>query len=69
MPGHYCKDGNWSEEFAWWVNDAQGIPLAKVCGECKKEKLSGFRPEILSGYNQSDVNENIEPEDYYDVSW
>jgi len=67
--GHYCKDGDWSEEFAWWVNDAQGIPLAKVCDECEKEKLSGFRPEILSGYNQSDVDENIEPEDYYDVSW
>jgi hypothetical protein len=47
-----------------WVNDAQGIPLCRVCPSCKEEKLSRYRPEILSGYTQADVDEPIEPEDY-----
>lgn len=42
------------------VYDAQGIYLCRVCPECRKEKLSRFRPEILSGYDQSDVDEAIE---------
>ena len=56
-----CSCG--SGDVAWWVNDYQGIPLAKVCGKCEAEKLSGFRPEILTGYTQADVDEPIEPED------
>lgn len=59
----YCthKDG---KEESWWEHDARGIPLCKVCRLCKKVKLSGYRPEILTGYNQNDVDERIEPEDY-----
>ena len=64
--GHYCKGREWSDGWAFWVNDAQGIPLAKVCGDCRGEKLSGYRPEILTGYDQSDVDEPIDPEDLYD---
>ena len=64
--GHYCKGREWSDESAFWVNDAQGIPLAKVCVDCEDEKLSGYRPEILTGYDQSDVDEPIDPEDLYD---
>lgn len=45
---------------SWWENDAQGIALCRVCDECEDEKLSRYRPEILSGYNQSDVDEPIE---------
>ena len=60
MKGHNCVDGLRSEENSWWVNDAKGIPLARVCNKCKKVKLSRYRPEILSGYDQSDVNESIE---------
>jgi len=56
---HKCK-----REESWWAKDAQGIPLCRVCPECKDEKLSRYRPEILSGYDQSDVDEPIEPEDY-----
>jgi hypothetical protein len=48
---------------SWWENDARGIPLTRVCEDCKKEKLSKYRPEILTGYNQNDVDEPIEPED------
>lgn len=48
---------------SWWEKDAKGIPLARVCTQCKRAKLAGFRPEILSGYTQADVDEPIEPED------
>lgn len=45
-----------------WINDAQGIPLVRACSACEKAKLSVYRPEILTGYNQNDVDEPIEPE-------
>lgn len=48
---------------SWWENAAQGIPLARVCDRCRKVKLSRYRPEILTGYTQADVNEPIEPEE------
>lgn len=45
---------------SWIEYDAQGIYLTRVCGKCVTAKLSKFRPEILSGYDQSDVDEPIE---------
>jgi len=59
---HACVNGHFSNEPSWWVNDAQGIPLCRVCSHCKSEKLGRYRPEILSGYNQSDVDEPIDAE-------
>jgi hypothetical protein len=59
---HQCINGELSDEYSWWEYDAQGIPLARVCDRCRAEKLSGYRPEILSGYDQSDVDEPIEPD-------
>jgi len=47
---------------SWWEYDAQGIPLARVCDHCAAEKLSKYRPEILSGYTQADVDEPIDEE-------
>jgi hypothetical protein len=47
---------------SWWEVDAYGIPLCRVCDECLGEKLSKYRPEILSGYTQADVDEPIEGE-------
>ena len=44
----------------WWEYDAQNIPLCRVCDSCREQKLSRYRPEILTGYNQSDVDEPIE---------
>lgn len=49
------------DDGSWWVNDAQGIPLCRVCAKCRQAKLSQYRPEILTGYSQSDVSEPIEP--------
>ena len=46
----------------WWEYDAQGIPLALVCDDCREAKLAEYRPEILTGYTQADVDEPIEPE-------
>ena len=62
MKEHACVGGVPSSEGepSWWVNDAQGIPLCRVCDKCEAEKLSRFRPEILSGYDQNDVDEPIE---------
>lgn len=61
-PTHYCIDGEPSFEYAEEFYDAQGIYLTKGCEKCKKDKLKGYRPEILTGYDQSDVDEPIEPE-------
>ena len=46
---------------SWWEYDAQNIPLEKVCKKCKSAKLAKYRPEILTGYTQADVDEDIEP--------
>lgn len=59
---HTCLDGVPSTEPSWWAHDAQGIPLCRVCDNCEKQKLSRYRPEILTGYDQSDVDEPIEPD-------
>lgn len=50
---------------SWWEKDAQGIELCRVCDVCESEKLSRYRPEILHGYSQTDVDEDIEPERGY----
>lgn len=48
---------------SYWENDARGIPLAKVCDKCRKEKLSKFRPEVLTN-SDYECDEPIEAEDY-----
>ena len=40
-----------SEKNSWWENDARGIPLARVCVECKDKRLSKYRPEVLTDSN------------------
>lgn len=56
---------------SWWEHDAQGISLCRVCDECRTERLSHYRLEILTGYNQSDVDEPIEAEEpgYEEAPW
>jgi len=53
------------EGYVWDEYDAQGIFLCRVCDGCVEEKLSKYRPEILSGYSQNDVDEPIEPDDEF----
>ena len=40
--------------------DAKGIYLCRVCPACIEVKLSRYRPEILTGYSQAEVDEPIE---------
>jgi len=47
-------------EESWEEYDAQGIYLCRVCDLCCDAKLSRYRPEILSGYTQADIDEPIE---------
>ena len=54
-----CRSG----EPSWWEHDAQGIPLCRVCDACRAKKLERYRPEILTGYTQADVDEPIEPDE------
>ena len=61
MSTHECVGGEQSTDPSWWEYDAQGIELCKVCDRCRDEKLARYRPEILSGYTQADVDEPIEP--------
>ena len=61
---HACVGGHSSKEPSWWAHDAQGIPLCRVCESCESEKLSRYRPEILTGYYQLDVDELIDEESY-----
>lgn len=61
-PIRICSCGSGQE--SWWAHDAQGIELCRVCDSCEAQKLSAYRPEILSGYTQEDVDEPIEPEDW-----
>jgi hypothetical protein len=57
-----CKAHN-KHDGSWWEHDARGIPLCRVCDNCINERLSKYRPEILSGYTQADVDEPIEGDD------
>jgi hypothetical protein len=55
-------DCDHTKQDSWWEYDYQGIPLARVCVRCVEAKLSQYRPEILEGYSQADVDEAIEEE-------
>jgi hypothetical protein len=54
---HTAGDGS------WWEHDAQGIPLCRVCDSCIEQKLSRYNPWVLTGYDQQDLDERIEPDD------
>jgi hypothetical protein len=44
-----------------WAHDARGIPLARVCSKCRKDKLKGFRQDVLDDPNY-ETDEPIEPD-------
>ena len=54
-----CQCG--SEKPSWWEHDARGIPLARVCDDCKDNKLKVYRPEVLTDPNY-ETQEPIYPE-------
>jgi len=55
-----CNCGSGKE--SWWENDARGIPLDRVCEDCKTQKLAKFRPEVLTNPNY-ETDEPIEEEE------
>ena len=40
-----------SNKNSWWESDARGIPLARVCVECKDTKLKKYKPSVLKNSN------------------
>jgi len=58
LDDHFCNRIE-----SWAEYDAQGIYLTRVCDKCCTAKLARYRPEILRGYSQADVDEPIEPID------
>jgi len=52
-----------TKENSWWEYDARGIPLCRVCDNCKAAKLAAYRPDVLTDSNY-EADEPIEPEDY-----
>lgn len=65
--GHECTNNEWNHnEEGWAEYDGRGIYLCRVCEKCEKEKLGRYRPEIFGHYTENDVDEPIDPEDYYD---
>lgn len=41
-----CNCG--SNNFPFWIYDARGIPLVRVCNSCEEEKLKRYRKDVLS---------------------
>jgi hypothetical protein len=46
MADRLCPCGSGKQ--SWWEHDARGIPLCRVCDKCRKEKLSRYRPDVLT---------------------
>lgn len=57
-----CHGTQHVESYSWWEYDGNGIPLCKVCDNCKDEAMKKYRPEVLKPYTQADVDEPIEEE-------
>jgi hypothetical protein len=45
---------------SYWVNDARGIPVARVCGKCKAMRLAKYRPDIFVNSDYSTDGEHLE---------
>ena len=43
--GHTKYDGS------WWEHDARGLPLCRVCEECRSIKLHSYRSDVLTDSN------------------
>ena len=68
MASHFCRDGKESINKTWWEHDNKGIPLCKVCSDCRELKLSKYRPEILPGYEEPKWYTAWKASDDYDYS-
>ena len=62
MREHLCVNDELSSAPTYELLDGRGIYLSRVCERCEREKLSRYRPEILTPYSQADVDEDIDGE-------
>ncbi len=48
----------------YWLNDAHGIPLCKVCPSCEAQARKKYNPAIFRHYTSYDLDagEQIEPD-------
>jgi hypothetical protein len=51
-----------SKLYPQWQYDARGIELCKTCPKCHDERMSGYRPDVLTD-NQYWADEPIEEDD------
>ena len=42
---------NHTKENSWWLHDARGIPVGRVCESCIDEVEAKFRPDIFTDSN------------------
>jgi hypothetical protein len=51
---------------SWWLNDARGIPLCRVCDSCYDRVIDSYPPEVTgrSGCYEDVVEEPIEESDW-----
>ena len=52
-----CNCGSGKE--SWWIYDARGIELARVCEDCEETKKKSYRVDVLYDSNY-ECNEEIE---------
>jgi len=54
MRDHVCVGSKAVKSDVWWEKDGYGIPLALVCKDCVKEKMSQFRSDVKDRYQTDD---------------
>mgnify|MGYP001562257971 CR=1 FL=1 len=56
---------NHNKQNSWWLNDAQRIPLRRICDDCADYWLGYYSPEVLGiRGSYTDVVEEQIDEDY-----
>ncbi len=51
MTNENCNGIHTKHDGSYWVNDARGIPLARVCAKCAEQKLSKYRKDVRTNAN------------------
>ena len=51
MTNQTCNGRHTKNDGSYWVNDARGIPLARVCAKCEEAKLAKYRKSVRTDMN------------------
>ncbi len=54
-----------TKQNSWWLKDAKGIELSRVCDDCIEDVKRQYAPEVLGerGRYENVVEEQIEPDE------